>query len=459
MTTGTGTTETLTYRPLEELQTLSLEELRALWDLVPTDRQRAYKAAYEKEVQAVGASGSDQLEAQVNRELARRYAEAALVPAGTRWARTPTRVQQAATQNEALYPVEASGEAAKPNVKWLMALMLAGVVFAMVFITGRNGQRNAGDLETAHTATHTLTPAVSPTPTPLALEAQDEVIEGGDRTRAVAYPVNLQVAPGPDQPEQPPRIWVVQRRVVNTSEWLYDENPDTASFINGLAVRPVIGIPWSEENARWFDRVGAGTTFSLTMNTGAILRYVFVDKTEVRRSDTEIFRQIQPGLVLLLLGETDENGLPTGTRTMITAYYPPEQELSREGAIIELGLPTALPPLTDPIELIEPPAEEERFVKTHVDLVWATYRENQITTKVRIYNGSDQLMPISTTDLYLTLGYHPQPVGPRISPSGLMPFDLQPAQAADVTLEWPWAGEPYAMLSVTGFAFALQIQP
>ncbi len=35
--------ETLRYHTLEELRTLSLRELQALWELVPTDRQRAYK--------------------------------------------------------------------------------------------------------------------------------------------------------------------------------------------------------------------------------------------------------------------------------------------------------------------------------------------------------------------------------------------------------------------------------
>jgi hypothetical protein len=449
------TTDTLIYQSLDDLQDLSLEELRALWDLVPTDRQRIYKAAYEKEVHAVGASGSDQLEQQVNRELARRYTETALVPAGSRWARTPTRVQQAAAQNEALYPLDTQSKPATPNAKVVIAFGLAALLFGSLFILGRSDQQNTAGLETTELTTETPTPEFSPTPTPLALEAQDEVIEGGDRTRAVAYPVNLQVAPVADHP---PRVWVVQRRVVNTSEWIYDDNPDTASFINGLVVRPIIGIPWSEENAQWFATLGDGTTFNLTLNTGAILRYEFVSKTQVRRSETEIFRQISPGLVLLLLGETDENGLPTATRTLITARYPPEQELRRDGAmidLIDLGLPTPVPTFSIPGTS---PAEHA-FANVHVDLVWATFRENQLNTKVRIYNGGDTSLPISATDLYLILGYTPNPLGPQITAAGIVPFELQPAQAADVTLDWPWTGEPYAALHVTGFTFALQIQP
>jgi hypothetical protein len=151
----------------------------------------------------------------------------------------------------------------------------------------------------------------------------------------VAYPVNLQVV---TQDSSSPRVWVVQRRAVSAAEWNFDPNPDIASFVNGMSVRPVIGIPWSEDNAALFDGMEEGTVFNLTMNTGAILRYEFAAKTEVLRSDTRIFRQVGPGLVLLLIGETDDDGLPTGTRTLITATYPPEQELSRGGELVGLAV-------------------------------------------------------------------------------------------------------------------------
>ena len=61
-------------------------------------------------------------------------------------------------------------------------------------------------------------------------------------------------------------------------------------------------------------------------------------RREVRRSDTSIFRQVSPGLVLLLIGETDDDGLPTATRTLVTATYPPEQELSRGGELVGLNM-------------------------------------------------------------------------------------------------------------------------
>ena len=74
--------ETLHYHSIEALRELSVSELHALWELVPTNRQRAYKAAYEREVRTAGAVGSDELERQVAAELLKRYDEAALVPVG-----------------------------------------------------------------------------------------------------------------------------------------------------------------------------------------------------------------------------------------------------------------------------------------------------------------------------------------------------------------------------------------
>ncbi len=329
----------LHYHTIDELQHLSLTELHALWELVPTDRQRAYKAAYEREVRTAGAVGSDALERQVAVELLKRYAESALVPVGSRWARTPGRVQEAAKENVILDAPEDEIKPVpgQPSRKMVIAGALVAVIFFGFLFTRLLGGSSSEPVEVTPEVSLTPTPEVSPTPTPLALEDQDEVIQGGDSGRTVAYPVNLQIML-PDGTA--PRLWVVQRRRVAASEWNFDPNPDTASFVSGMSVRPVIGIPWSEENAAFFERIGAGTDFLLTMNTGAALRFVFDDKRAVRRGETGIFRQVGPGLVLLLIGETGADGLPTATRTLVTATYPPEQELTRDGQVI--GTNTAL---------------------------------------------------------------------------------------------------------------------
>ncbi len=565
--------EQLRFHTLDELQALSLAELQALWELVPTDRQRAYRTAYDREVRNAGAIGSDTLEQQVAAELLKRYAESALVPVGLRWARTPLRVQDAARENDL---PDVSDEAqtrtsGKPSPKVLLMMGLLALIFVGVLLPrllGGGSSKNS-ELEVAAEVSPTPPPGVSPTPTPLALEAQDDVITGGDRERAVAYPVNLQVVlPAGDSA---PRVWVVQRRTVAAAEWNYDPNPDIASFVSGMSVRPVIGIPHSEENAAWFASMGEGVAFNLTMNTGAILRYEFAAKTDVRRSDTSIFRQVGPGLVLLLIGESDADGLPTATRTLVTATYPPEQELSRGGELVGLSfsvqegglgealqlgdaatltlramqtiadnpdlpvgqqalvfdldasagaddldtslwraevydaggqvylpntlaldyadygsIPVNIPSLSlipASVGYIVPadfpsgrlvisdgsgqavsfhftlttPEIDVKYDGIDVRLVTVTTIKGQITTRLRIYNGQTTPVTFTPDDIWLALGYAPDPPGPRNPAEGMQPFELLPEQAVNLTLVWYWTDEPYAALQVGSYRFAIQL--
>lgn len=444
--------ETYRFHTLDELNALSLAELQALWELVPTDRQRSYRAAYDREVRNAGAIGSDNLERQVAELLLQRYEESALVPVGMRWAKTPSRVQSAAKTSDTLdLPDTAFSKTSdKPSPKVVIFLVVMGLMLLAFFLM-RGGSSDESSAELSTDPTHTSTPQVSPTPTPLALEAQDDVIQGGDSERAVAYPVNLQIVP-PDNAT--PRVWVIQRRAVRAAEWNYDPNPDVASFINGMSVRPVIGIPWSEDNAVWFDAMTAGTSFTLTMNTGAILQYEFAEKTAVRRSDTGIFRQVGPGLVLLLIGEVDDMGLPTATRTLVTASYPPEQELSREGELIGLSLPTPLPTV-QPTTTIIPQADT--FADVDVQIISVTTQDGRLNTRFRIYNGGTQPIRITPDDIILTLGYKSDPIGPSTPAEELEPFTLLPEQVADLTLVWAWDGEPFGAFQVRSYRFTIQL--
>ncbi|MDX2159902.1 MAG: hypothetical protein SF162_01120 [bacterium] len=445
--------EMLKYHTVEELRALSLEELRALWELVPTDRQRTYRAAYEREVKTAGAEGSDMKERRIALALLKRYHESALVPIGMRWARAPKRVQEAAERGESINAPEnaSTTKAGKPSGK-VLAVLGALMVGMVALVLLRGGSDGSVEVTPDMDVTATLPGGV--TPTPLALEAQDDVIEGGDASRAPFYPINLQITV-PD--ETVPRVWVVQRRAVRASEWNYDPNPDTASFLNGMSVRPVIGIPWSEDNADWFAQIEAGAEFRLQMNTGAILTFAFEEKREVRRSDTVIFRQVNPGLVLLLLGETDADGMPTGTRTLVTAAYPVEQELGRMGELIGSLAQPVIAVTPTPLPTAMPTAIP--FIELDVQIVSVTTAEGRITTRMRLYNGGATVIPITPDDVWLVLGYAENPPGPRTPAEGLAPFDLLPGQAADLTLVWAWSGEPFGSLGVGEYRFAIQFIP
>ncbi len=427
----------LKYHTLTELKNLSLDQLRALWELVPTERQRSYRAAYERELKAAQAEGSDERERLVARELIRRYAQAKLVPLGLRWARAPVSVQDSARANRGLEPEAPSKPAGKPS-KALIAVfgMLILGMFGFLMLRGTSTEPTA-----------TPTPGAI-TQTPLALEGEDDIISGGDGGREAFYPVSLQIDAG-----GAPRVWVVQRRNISASEWRYDPNPDTVAYLSGLVVAPVVGIPWSEENAAWFERLGAGAEFRLQMNTGAVLTYMFEQRERVRRSDTGIFRQVTPGLVLVVLGETDADGFPTAERTLILAHYPVEQELARGGELVSAFALPPLEPTPPPIPTATPTPPP--FAGLHVELIRVTYGNGQLTTYLRLYNGGLQPMRITPDDITLTLGYSENPVGAALPAEGMPPFDLLPRQEAEVTLVWGWSAEPFGVLHIAAWRFAL----
>jgi hypothetical protein len=449
--------EKLNYHTIEELRAFSIEELRTLWELVPTDRQHRYQSVYQREVRTNGASGSDVLEQQVVSALIQRYEEGALVPVGARWAKTPARIQEAVRGGESLVPPEA--ELTPPPTNKMQVFLIFGgaalflVFFALMLISRRGGD-DPQPASTADDISPYTTPTLryTPSPTPIALEEQDVIIRDGVRDRAPAYPVNLQILPAG---QTQPRVFVVQRRKVELSEWLYDPNPDTASFISALSVRPVIGVPWSEQNEVLFESLGPGATFSIRLNTGAVQQFQFASRLEVSRSDTSAFRQVEPGLVLVLIGERDHRGAPTAARLLILATYPPEQELSRDNVLASdlIDLPVIPVTPTPPMPTATPiPARD----LLHVEVISVETMEEKVIIRLRAYNGQSEPVDIRPEDISIAFGYEAQPPGPWTPADGLEPFTLLPGQAADAALYWPWAGEPYAILRVGAYRYAVQ---
>lgn len=308
------------------------DKLLAQWDAVPTERQDYYRRVYQREVRAAGASTDDAAELEVLRRLIDAYREQALVPVGSRWASVPERVRAAARRGKPLEAPEAHSDVMRPSgppkALALLLLPLAGLLLFGLFALIGGNRDEADTLAALMTATETLTPTpeISPTPTPLALEESDPVIRAGDSRRRNYYPVLLQVYPADGRA---PRVFVVQERAVQTADWHFDPNPDVASWVSGLLVRPVLGLPFSPENHALMDTLAPGARFALQMNTGAVLGFTYRDTRQVARQDTAIFTQVEPGLVLVLIGETDAEGALTETRWVVTAAYPVEQEVER----------------------------------------------------------------------------------------------------------------------------------
>ena len=329
------------------------DKLTRQWDAVPTERQDAYRRAYQREVRAAGAGADDAAELAVLQRLIDAYRQQALVPVGSRWVSVPERVQLAARRDR---PLTASDdELIQPDSQRALRLLglllvpLAGLLlFVLLTQTGDRHNETAagsGTLAALTPTTGTPTPSASPTPTALALEASDAVIRAGDSPRRRPYyPVLLQIYPADGAPS---RVFVVQERAVQTADWRFDPNPDVASWVSGLLVRPILGLPFSDDNAALMADLSAGARFELQMNTGATLRFVYSGARQVTRQETTVFSQTAPGLTLVLVGATDADGAPTEMRRVVEANYPVEQEIERLragelAAVVPPGQPAPL---------------------------------------------------------------------------------------------------------------------
>ncbi len=446
---GTKKPEVFIYHPLDDLSAMSLADLDALWELVPTDRQREYKKIYDRTRRDEGASVSDALELRMVNQLLDKYRQRGQVPIGAYWVPTPPQIQKAASTNTEIVRSD-DGEAAqvkKPSMVVLALGIACVLVFAFLMLRSLGSRSSKVPVTGTITYTPTITPTVlhTATPTPLALEAQDSIIRGGDTSgSALIYPVNLRVILGS---EVQPRIFIVQRKLIQTTEWNYEDNPDTASYISGLIVRPVLGIPWSEENEVLFDRMAAGTAFVLQMNTGAALRFQFVSLSLVNRADTSAFRQTGPGLVLALIGHRNpETNEPTPNRVIVLANYLPEQELA-SGILSGIQLPV--------IDAPTPTLTPTPVQRMDVQLIAAESTDGRVAIRLRIYNGRYSRVRLDSQSVWLIYGYTERPVGPRVA-AEIQPFDLEPGQAVDLTLTFAWHGEPFATLGVLGdYQFAI----
>jgi hypothetical protein len=403
---------------------------------------------YQRELKKAGATLDDAAELRVLRHLIQMYKHKALVPVGTRWAEVPNYVQTSAREQRDLSlddPLIEPVRSGPPRIVGLLLLPLAGLVLLFLFNTlGSSGTNaDAVALNITPSVTPSPTPEIRPTPTPLALEDADRVIRDGEPRSSDYYPVLLQIYPNASSRS---RVFVVQERLVETADWRFDPNPDVASWVSGLIVRPVLGIPFSEDNRAFMASLGTGARFDLQMNTGAVLSFTYDTSREVVRQSSAIFRQDAPGLVLVLIGEYGPDGLLTGARQIITASYEAEQEISNLATQeVPLALPTPQPE----------PARTPADVILHLER--ATYDANQLYVEARLFNPHQQSIRLEDSPI-LHLSYAVDVPGIPVTPlASNWPAELAAGEAFPLKLTFTYTGEPFARLFLLEREYALQI--
>ena len=353
---GDGT-ESFVYREIETLEGMTLEDVESVWDLVPTEDRDYLNKRYRRLVKG-HKIGSDEQEMKFADEYLQRYRYEGLVPAGENWVKLSSAKRLEMKNGET--DVADFDEDDSGGLSWTTIAVVGFGLFLFIFlgarILGGRSDDSALALEETvtptPTATATFTPSPipsitpTPTPTPIALVESDRFIEAGDGRNRTFFPVQFQVN-HPDDVQ--PRVFIVQERLIELTEWLFDPNPDVVSWISRTNIRPVLGMPYSEANEAFIRSLGPGTSFSLRMNTGTELEFSFISSSEVGRQDTSLFQQIEPGIVLVLIGELGDDNLPTSTRYVVSASYNPDKNLdlaSFSGLPANIGDVVGLPALS-----------------------------------------------------------------------------------------------------------------
>ena len=119
-------------------------------------------------------------------------------------------------------------------------------------------------------------------------------------------------------------------------------------------------------------------------------------------------------MALLLIGQTDANGRPTATRTLITATTARNRNCLAWAAWSIRRHCRPPHPLFTPI-----PATIDPLAELDVQVIAVTYGGGQITARLRLYNGGNQTAHLTPDDLQLALGYAPEPPGPQLPADGL----------------------------------------
>jgi hypothetical protein len=323
---------------LDELAHMSLADLQSLWESVPTEDQAYLIRVFEREANKRQII-EDIDEARMAQYFLEQYQQIGFVPAGDVWLKIPPNMQEQykrplSTPIDDADALETPTSGTPTFPRWLLLL---AVPFAclMIFTVMRMASGGANSDAVALVATITPSPTPSATPTntptpppatvtPFALSGFDDAIVSGQRASRRYYPVQLQIFP--NRTSQP-RVFIVQGQEIGVAEWGFDNNPDIVSWLSGMVVKPVLGVPFSQANLELFRDLDDEAVFAVTMNTGNVLQFVYASTEQVTRTDTSHFRQDAPGLVLVLMNERFSDGTPTDLRYLVQAQYPADQEL------------------------------------------------------------------------------------------------------------------------------------
>ena len=85
-----------------------------------------------------------------------------------------------------------------------------------------------------------------------------------------------------------------------------------------------------------------------------------------------------------------------------------------------------------------------------------THTDTNFTVAARAFNPTAQSVTVTRNDFGLVLGFIPEPTGAITRPN-VAPTTIEPGEAIDFTVEFPYAGEGYATLTMLGRVWSVEI--
>jgi hypothetical protein len=111
--------------------------------------------------------------------------------------------------------------------------------------------------------------------------------------------------------------------VVDKGTWPYQRDSlkgDKAAWVYGTLINYVIGLDASDNNKELLRQLTEADPIKMTTSSGRVVMFRYSGRQWVSVDKTDVFRQIRPGLTLVLLGDKDEQ------RLVVSASYMAENE-------------------------------------------------------------------------------------------------------------------------------------
>ena len=196
-----------------------------------------------------------------------------------------------------------------------LAVLLAVAVGGWWYLAGRQDGETAVVESEPDLASVVETPTeITPTPLPtLEADLLADIVDAAGVKTSLVVPRTLEVGGV---------SFVVQPVTINSGDWPLPDDERAVSWVHGTVVNYVLGLEATADNKTLLAALKPGDDLILRMSTGPAYRFAFADAVRVPPQASEIFRQTEPGLTLVLMGEQAQP-----TRVIIRAHYQHQSEL------------------------------------------------------------------------------------------------------------------------------------